>query len=1270
MPEDSVPGDISSTVDVALSTSLVGELETGTDEDWYRLFLSSGDQITLDLVGSGVTPVQDTYLTIYDDTGRHLASDDNGGDGPNSRLTFSATASGTYFVAATSATSSDVGGYTLTAETPATPIDTVPGDVSSTAPLFTGEDLFGTLETSEDVDWYVFSMIAGESVLIDLIGAGASPLAYPEVSINDAAGNQLAVDMVTGYEPAGTKTSARLSFTAPTTGNYWVGVESVYSEFAAYDGSYTLAVTSETVGVGSTTGTNASIAVGGALTGVIDLPEDEDWYRLSLTAYQAVTVDLVGDGADPLSDTFLAIYDASGALVTFNDDYLGVDTSQVTFVAPVAGDYFVAASGVETATGTFSLSVSDGAVYTDDGPDTVQTTNTLLAGSTVAGRLDYGTDDDWYKLFLTDRETTSFSVQATGDPGAAMTLTLFEADGKTIVQTFSTTAGELLSIDWTAPATSIIGGTSSTFYVSVQHDATNTPTAATDYVLVNNSPPLDLRDTLLLGTPFPQPDPIQIYFFTAADGGADGGLRETPSAYEQERIMAAFATYSEVIDVEFVQTGILSDSDMRVQIGGFPPYGSASFFGTMSLANTVPQWTDPGALEAGGFGFLILIHEIGHLFGLGHTHDTIYGSTIIPGVSTSFYDYGAFDLNQEVFSVMSYNRGWQTGPLGALPESIIPYGSPGSLSPIDIAALQRVYGSNTATAAGDDVYLMTSEDRGYFAIWDVSGEDEIRYDGASDAVIELRAATLQVEEGGGGFISYVTGFHGGFTIANGVVIENAIGGTGNDTITGNAAANIVFGSGGNDYVLGLGGADTLNGNGGHDTLNGGDDADRLIGGLGDDRLIGGIGADYLDGSPGGRDTLDYTSAASAVTVRLGNNTVFGDVTATGDTILNFENVESGAGHDLLAGNHLANRLEGNGGDDSLFGNAGDDTLVAGFGADSLNGGLGDDRLIGGIGAEVLDGAPGGRDTVDYSAATTAITLQLWNNTVSGDPIATGDTIRNFENAETGAGHDAVTGNHLANHLVGNDGDDTLNGSGGDDTLEGGDGLDSLTGGLGDDRLIGGIGAEVLDGSPGDRDTLDYSEATTAITLRLWNNTVSGDTIASGDTILNFENAETGSGADTLVGNHLNNQLTGNDEADTLTGSGGNDTLEGGAGGDVLRGGSGQDILYGGLGQDFLTGGTDADSFVFADMTETAVGAARDQILDFEQGIDRIELTSMSPGMFSFVGTGGFGAANQIRVIETAAGSSIVQINLDANLAADAEIRLANVTGLTADDFAL
>ena len=53
------------------------------------------------------------------------------------------------------------------------------------------------------------------------------------------------------------------------------------------------------------------------------------------------------------------------------------------------------------------------------------------------------------------------------------------------------------------------------------------------------------------------------------------------------------------------------------------------------------------------------------------------------------------------------------------------------------------------------------------------------------------------------------GLKGNVSIAAGVTIENAIGGSGNDVIVGNAANNVLKGGAGNDVLFGGGGADEL-----------------------------------------------------------------------------------------------------------------------------------------------------------------------------------------------------------------------------------------------------------------------------------------------------------------------------------------------------------------------------------------------------------------------------------------------------------------------------
>ncbi len=102
-----------------------------------------------------------------------------------------------------------------------------------------------------------------------------------------------------------------------------------------------------------------------------------------------------------------------------------------------------------------------------------------------------------------------------------------------------------------------------------------------------------------------------------------------------------------------------------------------------------------------------------------------------------------------------------------------------------------------------------------------------------------------------------------------------------------------------------------------------------------------------------------------------------------------------------------------------------------------------------------------------------------------------------------------------------------------------------------------------------------------------------------------------SGNDILFGGKDDDTLTGNRGQDMLFGNLGNDILFGGKDSDFLDGGEGNDILSGDMGQDFLTGGPGNDIFVLSTATAAADFSTADRILDFESGLDRIQLT---PGL--------------------------------------------------------
>ncbi len=314
----------------------------------------------------------------------------------------------------------------------------------------------------------------------------------------------------------------------------------------------------------------------------------------------------------------------------------------------------------------------------------------------------------------------------------------------------------------------------------------------------------------------------------------------------------------------------------------------------------------------------------------------------------------------------------------------------------------------------------------------------------------------------------------------------------------------------------------------------------------------------------------------------------------GDTLQGSAGQETeagGTGHDVMWGGAGHDVLSGGAGNDTIRGDDGNDGLGGGEGDDSLSGGTGHDLLSGGAGHDRVDGG-GHQDTLRGEAG---------NDTLDGG--AGNDLL------EAGDGHDLVFGGR---------GHDFVWGGAGDDSVHGGDGADTARTGTGNDELYGNAGDDVLCPAGGD-------------------DLMSG---GSGQDIL-----WGGDGHDLGLGGYGNDLLTGGNGNDTLLGCKGEDFLlsRSDAGEPVIASAPGTPRVFDGMtlsGNDNLNGGRfrDADVFRFellvntrpefaekwqgaggaidwaGVLTETARphdhwvdGIGHDRIVNFERGIDRIEI---------------------------------------------------------------
>jgi hypothetical protein len=291
----------------------------------------------------------------------------------------------------------------------------------------------------------------------------------------------------------------------------------------------------------------------------------------------------------------------------------------------------------------------------------------------------------------------------------------------------------------------------------------------------------------------------------------------------------------------------------------------------------------------GNYYFTTAIHELGHAFGLKHSQET-------GGVANVAVPAAHDGLEYTVMSYRSYIGGPVTGYTNEA------FGYPQTYMANDILALQTLYGANFTTHSENTVYSWSpvtgqefingvaqlapgtgnggSSNRVFMTIWDGSGIDTYDLSNYTTGVsINLNpgassiTSTAQIAYLGNGH--YAAGNVYNAYLYNGDAhsyIENAVGGSGNDTLSGNAIGNNLNGGGGNDTLIGGGGNDTIIGGAGTDTaVFSGANASYLVSYNSVTQTF--TVADQRSGSPDGTDTLsgvenfqfsDGTFASSAV----------------------------------------------------------------------------------------------------------------------------------------------------------------------------------------------------------------------------------------------------------------------------------------------------------------------------------------------------------------------------------------------------------------------
>jgi Ca2+-binding RTX toxin-like protein len=327
--------------------------------------------------------------------------------------------------------------------------------------------------------------------------------------------------------------------------------------------------------------------------------------------------------------------------------------------------------------------------------------------------------------------------------------------------------------------------------------------------------------------------------------------------------------------------------------------------------------------------------------------------------------------------------------------------------------------------------------------------------------------------------------------------------------------------------------------------------------------------------------------------------------------------------------------------DTINGTPGADEILALEGDDRINTFEGNDVVWGGPGNDFIDGGPGS-DQARWlnDGGPQGVIVDLLGIFTLGVP-GRGEALRYVE---TGSGTiteidtlidiEDVLGTGGADNISGSNNADILRGAFGNDTMDGRGGNDLMNGGSGDDAMFGGDGLDIA----------DYENRNVPITVNLNLSPAEGrlveDSVPERDTLFQIEGVQGSSKADVFFGDISAN-------------------------------------LFRGLGgKDRLTGGGAADTFDYNAPADSSVGANRDVITDFVPGQDKIDVETIDANTgvagnqtFAFLVAKGanFTGAAQLRWRQEGA-VTLVEGNVNANLAADFQIELSGLKSMTAANF--
>ena len=373
---------------------------------------------------------------LYDSGGNLIAGtrDRDGGEGDDARLTFTASASGTHYIAARGQ-GADTGTYTVRVTDADANADAAAAGATDLGDLAVLDGKLahrGKVDGGADgADYYRFTLSEAKKVDLALRGQDADADLYLEG----------ADGTVLSSSAKGGTGNERIEETLQA-GTYYVrvaaqeaGDNAYVLRAAAADPEIVQPSVSEPFGgdFPRNTSTQGRIAIGDTVTGNIEGPRDVDWFAVELEAGKTYRFEQGGSGkkgTGTLWDPYLrGIYDERGRPFadTENDDFAAMN-ARVFFKAPKSGTYYVAAGQDPDIgfmdrldpllKGMYTLSVAE---HPDDFSADTDTTGAVAVNGSARGYITITGDVDWFAVELQANKTYVVDVKGGGTGHGTLT---------------------------------------------------------------------------------------------------------------------------------------------------------------------------------------------------------------------------------------------------------------------------------------------------------------------------------------------------------------------------------------------------------------------------------------------------------------------------------------------------------------------------------------------------------------------------------------------------------------------------------------------------------------------------------------------------------------------------------------------------------------------------------------------------------------------------------------------------------------------------------